>query len=558
MNEEWPPGIGLDQEKVLELLTGERFYSNSSAALREAILNAIDAVHRRRQDTAELIPRIDVAFDSERLTFAVNDNGIGMNKGEVKNLFLKVGASAAADEARKESVGEFGIGVISYFMAGDKFTLQTFDGESEPIGLMFEREMLAGRVAEEITAERTIQGTTVQIQVRDKSTYDLLKEKFAYWCHDVEGLTTKLLPQGEHLEQRGTSESIALPGVQQPQWVERARLHPVSEPTGWDAMTGHSIIAVLYRGVFVQNVEVEGLWGIEGSIDVDPKYFKPRLNRESFVEGEFQSEVAEYMGKCHPVILSAMAGQLKDALESGILSKWTVNRWANLWLALPRGETYGNATKLWDEIFRSIPAFELAAGNQWKPASLDQIKDFRPKIYLAPLTNENPTDVVQAALRLLRNTGRPVIRGVRRDRSWLRYASRSFHTTADLISTVFAAELPPLVPIAQEAEQILGEIEPVAQLYAGPPTVDLVRIGADSLPVLRLADRLIVNLDQQAGRELVEEVLRQNTGPISLVTSAARNAYEQLTQVAAVVRDIKAPPEILGPIRCQFIRSLLS
>ena len=31
----WPPEFSLDQEKILNLLTGDRFYSNPSAALRK-------------------------------------------------------------------------------------------------------------------------------------------------------------------------------------------------------------------------------------------------------------------------------------------------------------------------------------------------------------------------------------------------------------------------------------------------------------------------------------------------------------------------------------------
>lgn len=121
-DEPWPPLFTLDQERILNLLTGDRFYSNPSAALREAVLNAVDAVQRRRTNAFE--PDITVTFNIDDLTIAVADNGIGMNRADVNSLFTKVGASAATAEAKKKSVGEFGIGVISYFMAGDAFDLQ--------------------------------------------------------------------------------------------------------------------------------------------------------------------------------------------------------------------------------------------------------------------------------------------------------------------------------------------------------------------------------------------------------------------------------------------------
>ncbi len=554
----WPPEFSLEQEKILNLLTGDRFYSNPSAALREAVLNAIDAVHRRRQDHRVIDPDIEVLFDRDTRTLTVSDNGVGMGKDEVSALFVKVGASAATKEAKKQSVGEFGIGVISYFMAGDAFTLHTYDGRTEPIGLSFSREMLSGGRATELAPDRDVQGTTVQLQVRDGSTFELLLDNFQHWCRDVAGLSAVILPDRRELRQKGSSLSSELSGVPLPDWVERAHLGPVSGLNGWEAMTGTSTVAVLYRGVFVQKFDVKGLWGIEGTIDVDPKHFKPRLNREGFVEGQFQSEVTGFLQACHPTILDALVRQLRLAFERGALSRWTVKRWANLWLSLPRNAAYHSTCRSWDAFFRSIPAFEVAVGDKWRPIAFDEIRSYSSEIYLAPLPDEKSDDVTQAALRLLRSTGRVVIRGIRHDRGWMRYAGRSFGTTADLISSVFGDQMPALVPIAQRAEQVLAEIEQVARLFSGPPTVDLVRLGGDSLPVLRLKERLIINVDHDSGRALVKNVLAENTGPMGMVAAAARHTYEQLTQVAAVARSMGGEPEILGPIRRQYILGLVT
>ncbi|MYD98550.1 MAG: hypothetical protein F4X98_14370 [Gammaproteobacteria bacterium] len=553
----WPPEFSLEQERILNLLTGDRFYSNPSAALREAVLNAIDAINRRKAELDDIIPKIRVDFDASNLTVTVSDNGVGMNKDVVTQLFVKVGASAASAEAKKQSVGEFGIGVISYFMAADTFALQTFDGSSESIGLSFSRGMLSGGTANEIAPQRSGQGTTILLHIRDKQTYDILLDNFPHWCRDVAGLTAYSVTDDRELLQPGPSNSAELIGIDLPDWVERAHLGPISSPTGWEAMTGTSIVSVLYRGVFVQEFEVQQLWGIEGTIDVDPKHFKPRLNREGFVEGQFHSDVTTFLQTCHPIILGSLVDQLQSALEKGILSKWTVKRWASLWLSLPRDQAYRETVGKWDSVFRSIPAFELAVGNRWEAISFNQICELKGDIYLAPFSEENPNDVTQAALRLLRNTGRPVIRGIRFDRNWLRHISRTFGTTSELISSVFVDELPKLIPIASNAEQILQDVSLIARLFLGPPPVDLVRIGNDSLPVLRLKNRLIINLDHDAGRQLVEAALKENTGPSSLIAGAAQHTYEQLTQVAAVVREISGGPEILGPIRRQYIRALM-
>ena len=335
-NEPWPPEFSLDQERILNLLTGDRFYSNPSAALREAILNAIDAVYRRRQTTPDIAPEIQVTFNRTDRTLTVADNGVGMSQAEVSALSVKVGASAATQEAKKESVGEFGIGVISYFMAGDKFVLQTYDGKADRVGLFFEKRMLSGGSATALEPTQQSQGTTITIHIRDSARFDVLLDSFPHWCRDVEGLSAQLLPDERGLSQRGTPRRDQLPTLQLPEWVERAHLGPVSGPIGWEKMTGISKVAVLYRGVFVQEFEVKGVWGIEGSIDVDPKHFKPRLNRESFVEGQFQAEVTQFLKSCHPAILEAMVERLVAAVERGALDKWTQKRWANLWLSFPR------------------------------------------------------------------------------------------------------------------------------------------------------------------------------------------------------------------------------
>ena len=555
----WPPEFRLDRTNILDLLTGKRFYSDPSAALREVILNAIDAVFRRKQTDPAHDPLITVTFDRGALTLSVDDNGIGMDHDDVVQLFATVGASLAQVEEDPHSVGEFGIGVVSYFMAGNHFELQTHSRHSDPLGLKFTKEMLAGNRAIEQIPNRTSCGTTVVIHVRDLDTFDLLVDKFPYWCRDVTALTAKIEPDGTPLPQGGAPRFERFQPSQKPAWVEHAHLAPISDPTGWDSMTGRSTISVLYRGVFVQECKLPGLWGIQGSIDVDPKHFEPRLNRESFVSGQFESDVTSFIQSCHPQILELLVEQLRAALERGDLDSWAKTRWANLWLSVPRTQPYTAATKAWDSQFRTVPAFELATtSNRWKAASLEDIKKRDGKVYVAPLAGENTTDIVQEAARFLRNTGRTVIRGIRHDQTWMKYASRVYGTTADLIWNVFAGELPELVMVAKQAQGILAEIESVAPLFTGPPKVDLVRLGTDSQPAIGLHGRLLINIDHEAGKALVRDALEINKGPLSLIESAARHAHQQTMHVVGVVRSVPRESEIFGPVRRQYVESLLS
>ena len=555
--ERGPVSLGLDRERILALLTGERFYSNESAALREVVLNAVDAIHRRRSTAQGLDPSIVVIFDRNEFTLTVSDNGTGMNWSTVKKLFATIGASAATDEPVEQSVGEFGIGIASYFMAGDQFDLHTFDGTDDPIGLRFAIEMLHDGVAADLPPEQNHQGTTIRIYIRNQEIFDLLLKEYPHWCWDVEGLSARVLPDDYVLSQGGAARRTGIAPAEPPAWLQRAYLGPVSTPTGWSTMTGSSTVSVLYRGVFVQDVEAKGLWGIEGSIDVDPKEFKPRLNREGFVDGPFQKAVEGFLHDCHPGILAAMADQLRSQFESGALGEWTERRWANLWLSVPRRDPYSAAMERWDALFRSIPAFELAVGNKWRAATFDEIADLQQTVFLAPAAGEGSNDVINAATRFLRNTGKVVIRGIRREKSWMPDATWSYRTTGQMVAGVFVHDLTKLVQLVSEAQDLLTKIEPLAPLFTGPPPVDLVALGTDSPPALRLRNRLIINVDSVSGRAVVEDVLRENRGPMSLVESAARHAYEQLPQVAASVRKISTH-EIFGPVRRRFIRGLLS
>jgi len=558
-DEKWPPSFTLDQEKILNLLTGDHFYSNPSAALREAVLNAIDAAHRRRKTTADFTPQIRVTFNQHDNTVSISDNGIGMNQDDVCLLFTKVGASAATAEAKKESVGEFGIGVISYFMAGSAFKLQTYDGKSKSIGLSFNRALLAGGRASEISPTQKTQGSTVTLSISDASIFKELLDSFGYWCRDVDGLSGEVLPDGKALVQgdaRRSADPLQLP---HPDWVERSHLSPVADPTGWNAMTGISKVAVLYRGVYVQEFEVKDAWGINGSIDVDPKHFKPRLNREGFIGGEFQSEVEGFLGQCHPAILESMALHLSEAVSTGALDKWTEMRWASLWLSVPRSDKYAKAVSVWDAVFRNLPAFQLlTSGDKWEAISLERVKTLGSEIFVAPMHDQAANNITKSAVHLLRNTGKPVIRGVRKDRSWMQFAPATFGTTADLIFSVFASEVPKTIQVVTQADQILANVNRISPLFTGPPPVDLVRLGPDSPPALKLTKRLVINTDHPKGLAIAQNALNENRGAMSLIEITACHAHEQLGEVAAVVRGITGEPEILSPVRRSFIRSKLS
>lgn len=132
--------ITLDQDRVIQLFTGENLYNDPGVFVRELLQNAVDAVLLRKA--------VDAHFKEEgRITihtwtdrdgrdwFRIEDNGVGMNEEIIENYFLKAGRSYYTSEAFKaenrrfasgseyQPISRFGIGILSCFMSDPENTL---------------------------------------------------------------------------------------------------------------------------------------------------------------------------------------------------------------------------------------------------------------------------------------------------------------------------------------------------------------------------------------------------------------------------------------------------
>ena len=133
--------LTMDQNRVLELLTGRNLYSDPGVFVRELLQNSIDAVRTRsildphfQKKDGKII--VHTWMDSEGYSwFRIEDNGTGMNENIITNYFLKVGCSYyTSDEFRADKrhygrgsdytpISRFGIGILSCFMSDPKNTL---------------------------------------------------------------------------------------------------------------------------------------------------------------------------------------------------------------------------------------------------------------------------------------------------------------------------------------------------------------------------------------------------------------------------------------------------
>ena len=125
--------------------------------------------------TLPVPPQIHVTFDRQSRTITVTDNGDGMSKADITHFFAKIGSSAAtlaaaAADAQYRAVGEFGIGVLSYFLICQHFELHSLRLANEPIGLEFSRDMLDNKTpAGSIEPRQAIQGTELVLCVEKEA-----------------------------------------------------------------------------------------------------------------------------------------------------------------------------------------------------------------------------------------------------------------------------------------------------------------------------------------------------------------------------------------------------
>ena len=145
-------------------------------------------------------------------------------------------------------------------------------------------------------------------------------------------------------------------------------------------------VDVLYRGVFVQHCEIARLWPIRGTIHVDPKVFKPKLNREGFIGADLLGEVTRFLQEIHPRVVELSAGRVAELLADEEISEWKMARWSSLWLAIPRQPAYAVAAQKWDAIFRTREAFVLyeSEGTQVSRSVQDLVELGADRLYLAP------------------------------------------------------------------------------------------------------------------------------------------------------------------------------
>ncbi len=173
LRKEWK--FELSPSGIVQLLMGDRLYSDAVVAIRELVQNSIDAVRQMAKiSPRDYQPKIEVSLElvGDRYLLTIKDNGIGMDEHVVEEFFLRIGRPyyQSAEyrlkyepRQRIEPIGQFGVGFVSVFMLAEQVSVDTLKGGAKPI--RFEMtDVMEYLVATE--SNRTIPGTTVELVLK--------------------------------------------------------------------------------------------------------------------------------------------------------------------------------------------------------------------------------------------------------------------------------------------------------------------------------------------------------------------------------------------------------
>ncbi len=189
--------ISIHTENIFPIIK-KFLYSDNEIFLRELVSNAVDAVQKIKrlaslgQYNGELgSPVVDIAFDADKKTITISDNGLGMTAEEIKKYINQIAFSGAEEFVEKfkdakdanELIGKFGLGFYSAFMVADQVEIQTlsYQDGAEPA-----RWICDGSTEFEITeGTRTQHGTDIILHINkdseeflDKYKLDSILEKY--------------------------------------------------------------------------------------------------------------------------------------------------------------------------------------------------------------------------------------------------------------------------------------------------------------------------------------------------------------------------------------------
>ncbi len=173
--------ISIHTENIFPIIK-KFLYSDNEIFLRELVSNAVDAVQKIKrlaalgQYSGEIgAPLVDVAFDKDKKTITISDNGLGMTGEEISKYINQIAFSGAEEFVEKfkdakdanELIGKFGLGFYSAFMVAERVEIQSLSYQE---GAQPAQWVCDGSTEFEISeGTRTQRGTDIILYINSES-----------------------------------------------------------------------------------------------------------------------------------------------------------------------------------------------------------------------------------------------------------------------------------------------------------------------------------------------------------------------------------------------------
>ncbi|OXE96671.1 hypothetical protein B0A63_19395 [Flavobacterium johnsoniae UW101] len=184
-----PKGIkySFDVDNVINAFVGENLYNDKLTSLRELIQNSIDTCRYKKVLNPTYTPEIKLFIEKNKIK--IEDNGLGMDEFIIKNYFGKLCSSFYQQESVKkdyDAIGQFGVGVFSYFLMADFIDIETKTERSETLRFRLDKDP-KNYFHFFNKFDRKASGTSIILNLKkeyenysSKDYFDYIKDKFRY------------------------------------------------------------------------------------------------------------------------------------------------------------------------------------------------------------------------------------------------------------------------------------------------------------------------------------------------------------------------------------------
>jgi len=284
----------VDLRGLVDLLS-HHLYSSPRVYLRELLQNAVDAVTARRNLDPTAVPatiRIDVDTTGLRVT----DSGIGLTEADVHTFLATIGRSskrealAGLEAARRDFIGQFGIGLMACFVVADDIEVTTrsaADPLSPPVRW---RATSDGSYTVRTLAdhEYPVPGTTVRLAPRPGSADWFAPARVVELARHFGSLLPYEILVSRHSDS-GSVETVRI-NETPPVWARDY----ASPHERWTALADFAEATVGFRPLDVIDLTVE-LAGVRGVAFILPTATSPADSgrHRIYLKGMLLSEVAD-------------------------------------------------------------------------------------------------------------------------------------------------------------------------------------------------------------------------------------------------------------------------